>query len=106
MLVADEVVGLALGDDPAQPGLRRRALARTGGEEGGPLAELGSDLREQHPGAAHPGRASARSGARPGGEDGGGGAQRGDRDLGGGFDGRDVQHVEAMPMAMGGTHLG
>ena len=60
--LADEVVGLALGDHPAQSGLGSGALARAGGEEGRPLDELGGHLREQHPGAAQP-AAPTRAGA-------------------------------------------
>ena len=48
--VADEVIGLAFGDRSLRAGLGGSALGGTGGEEGSPLAELGSDLGEQHPG--------------------------------------------------------
>ena len=72
--VADEVVGLPLGDRVGQPGLGRGPLGGPGGEEGGPLPQLGRDLAEQHPGAARP--AAGRLGPGAGGQHRGGGPQR------------------------------
>jgi hypothetical protein len=40
--VADQVVGLPLGDRPTGPGLGGRPLGRTGGEERRPLASSGA----------------------------------------------------------------
>ncbi len=47
--VADQVVGLALGDRPGGPRLGGRALGGAGGEEGRPLGQLGGDLGQQDP---------------------------------------------------------
>ena len=62
--VADQVVGLALGDRVGQPGLGRGPLGGPGGEEGGPLPQLGGDLTEQHPGAPRPAAGRLGPGAR------------------------------------------
>ena len=82
--VAQQVVGLPLGDGVAGPGLGRGTLARPGREEAGPLRELGSDPGQQHPGVAlPPGTAPPlRRGLGPRREQGGGGPQR--ADVGGG----------------------
>ena len=50
--VAQQVVGLAGAYRSVKPGLGRRALRRTGGEERGPLGKLGRDLCQQNPGIA------------------------------------------------------
>ena len=77
--VADQVVGLALGDRPARAGLGGGPLGGAGGEERRPLGELGRHLGEQHPGVLLAGRPRRRpSAVGPGGEQRGGRPQRGD----------------------------
>ena len=50
--VADQVVGLPLGDRAGRAGLGRGPLGGPGGEEPGPLLQLGRHLGQQHPGVA------------------------------------------------------
>ena len=64
-----------------QPGLGGGPLAGAGGEERGPLPQLGGDPGQQHPGAGRPGAAGGR-GPGPAGEHRGGGPQRGEVGLG------------------------
>ncbi len=72
--VAHEVVGLAGGDGAGQPGLDRRAAPGAGGEERGPLGQLGRHPRQHLPDVER----GAATGPSADGQHRGGGAQRGE----------------------------
>ncbi|KAJ1684107.1 hypothetical protein LUZ63_020676 [Rhynchospora breviuscula] len=92
--VAQQVVGLPLGDRVARPRLGRRPLRGPGGEQGGPLRQLRGDPREQHPGVALAPSAGRGLGTRPGREH-----------RGGGLEGADVGRGVAPARVVGGRRL-
>src|SRR5690606_22602412 len=74
--VAEELLGLARSHGAGQAGLGGGALVGAGGEEGGPFAQGGLRLGQQHPDAAGTAAAVGLQGLL-GREDSGGGAQGG-----------------------------